>query len=84
MTTVMRKMKHGKWKVAIDGLVVGVVERSSRSVRHPSGKMVRVGTWVALRHTGTKTRRRVGAHVATRREAVRILERVSVAAGVTP
>lgn len=82
MKTTMQKMKHGRWKVAIDGLVVGVVERSSQSVRHPSGKMVRVGTWVALRQMGTSTRRRVGAHVATRRDAIRILERVSVTSGV--
>lgn len=81
MKTTMHKMKHGQWKVAMDGVVVGVVERSSRSVRHPSGKMVRVGTWVALRRMGTKTRRRVGAHVATRRDAVRILERLSATAG---
>lgn len=81
MVTTMHKAKHGTWKVAMDGLVVGVVERSSQAVRHPSGKMVRVPTWVALRRMGTKTRRRVGPHVATRREAVRILEGVSVASG---
>lgn len=84
MKTTMHKMKHGQWKVAIDGLVVGVVERSSRIVPHPTKKAVRVTTWVALRRMGTSTRRRVGPHVATRRAALRILERVAIAVGETP
>lgn len=82
MTTTMRKVKHGKWTVAIDGFVVGVVERSSRVGTGKDGKKKFVGVWVAFRRMGTKTRRRVGSHVATRRDAVRILERVSTVGGI--
>ena len=84
MKTTMHKMQHGEWKVAVGGFVVGVVERSSRAVRHPTGKMVRVGTWVALRRMGTSARRRVGGHASTRREAVYLLVQASVSTGEAP
>lgn len=73
MKTTMHRQRHGRWTVTVDGFVVGVVERSSKVVRFPKKGMARTSTWVAFRRTGMPNRRRVGGHVATRREAVTLL-----------
>lgn len=67
----LKKRKYGEYQVRDGKRLVGIVRRSSRSVRHPSGKMVRVGTWVALAFYPNL--RQTGPHVGTRREAVALL-----------